>query len=92
MLLINYKISLNFFRTLDETVLIKSNKDKYNMAQRVRSLKKTNQVDCYEHAFKVDRTSTFRGDLLGKRAVTLFRRKVGGGCNFHIKINQNIKI
>ena len=29
----------------------------------------------------LDRTSTFRGGLLGKRGVTLFRV----GCNFHIK-------
>ena len=29
----------------------------------------------------LDRISTFRGVLLGKRGVTLFR----GGCNFHIK-------
>ena len=39
-----------------------------------------------------DRTSTFRGDLLGKRGVTLFGWGRGAGCNFHIKINQNIKI
>ena len=37
----NYKISLKFFRTFDETVfnyLIKSNKDKYKVAQRVFKL------------------------------------------------------
>ena len=37
----NYKISLKFFRTFDETVfnyLIKSNKDKYKAAQRVFKL------------------------------------------------------
>ena len=31
----------------------------------------------------LERTSTFRGGLLGKRGVTFFRG--GGGCNFHIK-------
>ena len=29
----------------------------------------------------LDRTSTFRGGLLGQRGVTFFR----GGCNFHQK-------
>ena len=32
----------------------------------------------------LDRTSTFRGGLLGKRWVA---GGGGGGCNFHIKIN-----
>ena len=41
MLLNNYEISLKFFRTFDETVFnIKSNKDKYKVAQRVLSFKK----------------------------------------------------
>ena len=33
--------------------LIQSYKDKYEVAQRVLSLKKENQVDCFEHAHKV---------------------------------------
>ena len=45
MLLNNYKISLKFFRTFDETVLkIKSNKDKYKVAQRVLSFKKKTRL------------------------------------------------
>ena len=40
----------------------------------------------------LDRNSAFRGGWLGKRWVTLFRGVGvgGGGCNFHIKINQNL--
>ena len=33
--------------------LIQSNEDKHKVAQRVLSLKKENQADCFEHAFKV---------------------------------------
>ena len=37
-----------------------------------------------------DKTSTFRRELLGKRGG-LFSRGGGGSCNFHIKINENLK-
>ena len=37
--------------------LIQSNKDKRKVAQRVFSLKKENQVDCFEHEFKVVKQS-----------------------------------
>ena len=40
MLINNYKTTLNFVRTFDVTFLIKSNKDKYKVAQRVLSFKK----------------------------------------------------
>ena len=33
--------------------LNQSNKDKHKVAQKVFSLKKENQVDCFEHVFKV---------------------------------------
>ena len=44
MLLNNYKISFKFFRTSDETVLNKSNKGKYKVAQRVLSFKKKTRL------------------------------------------------
>ena len=34
---------------------------------------------------RLDRTSNFRGGLLGKRKVTFFRGGEGEGCNFHTK-------
>ena len=37
---------------------------------------------------EVDRTSTFRGKLVGKREVTFFK----GGCNFYIKNKLKSKI
>ena len=36
---------------------MQSNKDKRKVAQRVFSLKKENQVDCFEHGFKVVKQS-----------------------------------
>ena len=36
----------------------------------------------------LDRTSTFRRGLLGKRGATFFR----GGCNFHIKNKLKFEI
>ena len=44
MILNNYKISLKFFRTFDETALIKSNKDKYKVTQRVLIFKKKTRL------------------------------------------------
>ena len=40
----------------------------------------------------LDRASTFRGDLLGKRGMTLFGGRGLHAIYFHIKTNQNIKI
>ena len=36
----------------------------------------------------LDRTSTFRGGLLGKRRITFFK----GGCNFYIKNKLKFEI
>ena len=44
MLINNYKTTLNFVRTFDVTFLIKSNKDKYKVAQRVLSFKKKTRL------------------------------------------------
>ena len=45
MLLNNYKISLKFFRTFMQPLLIKSNKDKYKVSQSVLSFKKKTRLD-----------------------------------------------
>ena len=95
--------------------LIKSNKDKYKVAQRVLSFKKKTRLTVMNMHSKLlnshsvhpplsdgegiepltkfskrggldDRTSTFRGGLLGKKG-----QLYSGGCSFHIKINQNLK-
>ena len=44
MLINNYKTTLNFVRTFDVTFLIKCNKDKYKVAQRVLSFKKKTRL------------------------------------------------
>ena len=44
MLVDNYKISLKFFRIFLDLFLIKSNKDKYKVAQRVLNFKKKTRL------------------------------------------------
>ena len=44
MLVDNYKISLKFFRIFLDLFLIKSNKDKYRVAQRVLNFKKKTRL------------------------------------------------
>ena len=116
MLLNNYKISLNFSEPLMKVFLIKSNKVKYKVAQRVLCFKKKTRLTVLNiHSNLLNSRSVYRplsagGDepltkfskrgaarqnlnfysgFAGKEGVTLFRWR---GCNFHIKINQNIKI
>ena len=115
MLLNNYEISLKFFRTFDETVFnIKSNKDKYKVAQRVLSFKKKTSLTVMNIHSKLLNNQSVHPPLSagGIETPTKFSKRgrrltgtqllngvcwqrggdfIQGGCNFHIKINQNLK-
>ena len=72
MLLINYKISLKFFRTFVKLFFNKSNKGKYKVAQKNSEFKKKTWLTVMNMVVK---------QLLNSHSVHLPLSDVGGGLN-----------